>query len=139
MTKEARTQQIKFIVSQIQTLSDCIQGIMDEELEEYDICKESDEGYAIAVLVSNLLDVQITLLQAHEQMETVETPEPDHTGSHLKKFMVMTYLEGEQSTFFYDSLDAAEQHRMDAECGLGAYAEVYQRNKHDTAYELLYA
>jgi len=66
MTKKARTQQIKFIASQIQALSDCIQGIMDEELEKYDICKGTDKGNAIAVLVGNLLDAQSTLALAHE-------------------------------------------------------------------------
>lgn len=44
----------------------------------------------------------------------------------MKKFMVITQLEGNQHAKFFDKKSEAEQYRMDAECGVGAYAEVYE-------------
>ncbi len=45
----------------------------------------------------------------------------------MKKYMVITLYEGQQGVSFYDSFDAAQDAHMNAECGLGAYAEVYER------------
>ena len=61
----------------------------------------------------------------------------------MKKYMVITKIEGYQAASFFDKLENAEQYRMDAECGMGGYAEVYEY-KEETAeecggYEFLYS
>lgn len=45
----------------------------------------------------------------------------------MKRFMVMVLCEGEQTAMFYDSYEEASGCRMDLECGLGAYCEIYER------------
>lgn len=59
----------------------------------------------------------------------------------MKKYMMITLYEGQQGVSFYDSYDAAFGAHMDAECGLGAYAEVYERQDGPEGgqYVLLYA
>lgn len=44
----------------------------------------------------------------------------------MKRFMVITSLEGSQHAKFFDKLVDAEGYRMDAECGVGARAQVYE-------------
>ena len=44
----------------------------------------------------------------------------------MKKFMVVTEIEGHQSASFFDHMENARQYKMDAECGMGGYAEVYE-------------
>lgn len=43
----------------------------------------------------------------------------------MKKYMVVVVFEGEQSAHFTDDYASAYNIQMDAECGLGAYAEMY--------------
>ena len=45
----------------------------------------------------------------------------------MKKYMVIAYGEGKTSVSFYDTFSEAENAHMDYECGLGWYAEVYER------------
>lgn len=49
-------------------------------------------------------------------------------------------IPSEQSAIFTDDREKAEQVRMDCECGLGGYAEVYRRTgrKGNQRYELWY-
>ena len=45
----------------------------------------------------------------------------------MKNYMIVILLDGEQSAYFTDDYTSAHNARMDAECGLGAYVEMYQR------------
>lgn len=45
----------------------------------------------------------------------------------MKKYMVVCLVDGETSTAFFDGIMEADNYRMDVECGLGGYAEVYER------------
>lgn len=45
----------------------------------------------------------------------------------MKNYMIVILLDGEQSAYFTDDYMSADNARMDAECGLGAYVEMYQR------------
>lgn len=46
----------------------------------------------------------------------------------MKKYMVVTLTDdGEQIAFFTDSPEAASDRKMDTECGMGWYSEVYER------------
>ena len=59
----------------------------------------------------------------------------------MKKYMVVMVLDGEQSVYFTDDYLKAENARMDAEVGLGAYVEVYERTTDEDgiqAYTLAY-
>ena len=44
----------------------------------------------------------------------------------MKKYMVITVVDGEQGAAFFDDQTAAEQYRMNCECGVGGYAQVYR-------------
>lgn len=58
----------------------------------------------------------------------------------MKRYMVLTKIDGKQGTAFFDELSKAEQYRMDAECGCGGFAQVYEWKvgKYGGAYKLLY-
>lgn len=60
----------------------------------------------------------------------------------MKRYMIVISDEkGEQSAVFTDSRDQAWDTRMDAECGLGYYAEVYEYQMDDDgneSYQFLY-
>ena len=60
----------------------------------------------------------------------------------MKKYMVVTLADdGEQFAYFTDSLERAEQHRMDSDVSMGWYSEVYERvtdPEEGNRYELLY-
>lgn len=45
----------------------------------------------------------------------------------MKKYMVISLVDGETGAFFTDSFQEAENYRMNGECGVGAYCEVYER------------
>lgn len=47
----------------------------------------------------------------------------------MKKYMVITMVDGEQHAKFFDTPSEAEEYRMNCECGVGGYAEVYMRLK----------
>jgi len=47
----------------------------------------------------------------------------------MKKFMVITSLEGSTDAKFFDKLIDAEQYRMNAMCGVSAEAQVYELRK----------
>ena len=61
----------------------------------------------------------------------------------MKKFMVVTLIDGHQSAVFFDDRDNAAQYKMDAECGMGGYAEVYKYQEETDSecggYEFLYS
>lgn len=58
----------------------------------------------------------------------------------MKKYMVLTKVDGKQWAAFFDDLQDAEQHRSNAECGCGGFAQVYvwKVGKYGGAYKLLY-
>lgn len=45
----------------------------------------------------------------------------------MKRYMVVSIVDGMQYAYFTDEYLQAEQYRMDCECGMGGYAEVYER------------
>ena len=45
----------------------------------------------------------------------------------MKKFMVVYTVEGNHGASFRDTYDEARNTKMDVECGLGGYAEIYER------------
>ena len=45
----------------------------------------------------------------------------------MPKYMVITKGDGEVWAAFFDSITEAEDYKMDGECGMGFYAEVYER------------
>ena len=53
----------------------------------------------------------------------------------MKKYMVIMVLDGESSVYFTDDYLKAENARMDAEVGLGAYVEVYARQADEDGVE----
>lgn len=60
----------------------------------------------------------------------------------MPKYMVIT--KGDEGTFtsFFENINDADNCRMDAECGMGWYAEVYERTEIEegmTAYQFLYS
>ena len=59
----------------------------------------------------------------------------------MAQFMVVSNVDGETVANFYDSLGEAENARMNCECGMGGYAEVYTRvsDEDGARYELLYS
>ena len=58
----------------------------------------------------------------------------------MKKFMVITVVDGKQGAAFFDDLSSAEQHRMNCECGCGGCAQVYEWKvgKYGGEYKLIY-
>lgn len=61
----------------------------------------------------------------------------------MKKFMVVCKSETKQWSSFFDSYEQASEYKMNAECGIGAYAEVYKYQDETEgecgAYEFLYS
>lgn len=61
----------------------------------------------------------------------------------MKKFMVVCKSEGKQWASFFDHQGEAEEYRMNAECGIGALAEVYEYKDESEnecgGYEFLYS
>lgn len=57
----------------------------------------------------------------------------------MPKFMIVCKSERKTWAHFCDDRTDAENYRMDAECGIGAYAEVYKRDEKNGMYRLLYA
>ena len=45
----------------------------------------------------------------------------------MKKYMVVYTVEGNQGASFADDYTEARNKKMDIECGLGGYAEIYTR------------
>ena len=46
----------------------------------------------------------------------------------LEQYMVVTHIDGKTRATFFDSKEKADQYKMDAECGMGGYAELYKRD-----------
>lgn len=44
----------------------------------------------------------------------------------MKKYMVVTVIDEKQGAAFFDDSSAARQYKMDAECGMGGFAQVYE-------------
>lgn len=58
----------------------------------------------------------------------------------MKRFMVVYHTDGKDAAAFFDDRSAAAQFKMNVECGVGGYAEVYKRSdKRGGEYKLLYA
>ena len=57
----------------------------------------------------------------------------------MKKFMVISVIEGEQGATFFDSYVDAKQHAMHVECGMGGIPYTYQLNDELMEYEFLEA
>ena len=55
----------------------------------------------------------------------------------MKKYMLVYVVEGEQSVIFNDSYLKISRSKMDIECGLGGYAEVYERMETDNGTEYI--
>lgn len=51
----------------------------------------------------------------------------------MKKFMVVTMVEGNTCASFFATLNEAEDHRMNVVCGLGGIAQVYELMYHGDA------
>ena len=45
----------------------------------------------------------------------------------MKKYMVVCTAEGDHAAMFFDAYEDARQAKQDVECGLGGYAEIYER------------
>ena len=56
----------------------------------------------------------------------------------MKEYMLIFTLNGRATARFSDDMSEIERWRMDAECGLGCYCEVYERTDVD-GYKLLYS
>jgi len=54
----------------------------------------------------------------------------------MPKFMVVVLIDGEPVAKFFTDFSDAHQYAMDAECGLGAEVEFYERN--DDSYTKVY-
>lgn len=57
----------------------------------------------------------------------------------MPKYMVITKGDGEVWAAFFDSITEAEDYKMDGECGMGFYAEVYERDEELGEYQFLYS
>lgn len=59
----------------------------------------------------------------------------------MKKYMVVYQQDLITCAVFFDEFEKAQQFKMDCECGMGWYAEVYERKKDEEneEYVLLYA
>lgn len=49
----------------------------------------------------------------------------------MKKYMLVYIIEGEQGARFSDNYLEISNAKMDVECGMGGYAEIYERMKTD--------
>ena len=49
----------------------------------------------------------------------------------MKEYMVVYLVDGETGAAFADTWDEAQNKRIDVECGLGGYAEIYGRDSHE--------
>ena len=56
----------------------------------------------------------------------------------MPKYMVLMSTEDETFTYFTDDWQKAEQTRMDCECGLGGFAQVYKWYPRSKQYKLWY-
>ena len=57
----------------------------------------------------------------------------------MKKFMVISVIEGEQGATFFDSYEDAKQHVLAVACGMGGITYTYQLNDKLMEYEFLEA
>ena len=56
----------------------------------------------------------------------------------MKKYMVITRIDGNVGSRFFDDSEEAEQYRMDCECGCGGFAQVYKWFPKSRQYKLWY-
>lgn len=56
----------------------------------------------------------------------------------MKRYMVVTRIDGEVGAAFFDDSGKAEQYRMDCECGCGGFAQVYKWFPRSRMYKLYY-
>lgn len=55
----------------------------------------------------------------------------------IRKYMVITYIDGEQDAQFFVKLSDAEEYYQHAVCGVGASAEVYERDD-EMGYQMIH-
>lgn len=56
----------------------------------------------------------------------------------MKKFMLVFLADGEETcTKFFDTYEEVQNARMDCECGLGWYAEIYERQETERGREYI--
>ena len=51
----------------------------------------------------------------------------------MKKYMIVYRIDEGMGAAFSDSYQEAKSKKMDIECGLGGYAEIYAREEHEDA------
>ena len=56
----------------------------------------------------------------------------------MKKFMVVYTADGLNGATFADDYSEARQKMMDIECGLGGYAEIYERQEKEYGSEYVF-
>lgn len=49
----------------------------------------------------------------------------------MKKYMIVYTVEGNHGASFKDTYEEARNAKMDVECGLGGYAEIYGREEYE--------
>lgn len=60
----------------------------------------------------------------------------------MEEYMVVSRCEGSTYAKFFNDYSEAEQYRIDVECGIGGYLEVYERTTNEDgiiSYTFLYA
>lgn len=55
----------------------------------------------------------------------------------MKKFMVVSVIDGEQGAAFFNGYSDARQHAQDVVCGMGGVPYLYQLNEKTKEYEFL--
>lgn len=55
----------------------------------------------------------------------------------MKKFMVISVIDGKQDAAFFNGYSAARQHAQDVECGMGGRSYLYFLNEKTKEYEFL--
>lgn len=53
----------------------------------------------------------------------------------MKKFMVISVIDGEQGAAFFNGYSDARQHAQNVECGMGGRSYLYRLNKETEEYE----
>ena len=56
----------------------------------------------------------------------------------MRKFMVVVQLSNDCYAAFFDKKEDADNYKMNAECGLGALAQVYEWLPHSAMYKFMY-
>lgn len=52
---------------------------------------------------------------------------PRKRNDNMKKYMVVSILDGEEYALFFDTYSEAKKWKQESECGFGGYSEIYER------------